>query len=449
MCHGQALKYGVENVLPVQNTLIHFYACCGHMDVAQKVFGEMLIRDLVTWNTIIDGFAKVGEMELAHKLFDAMPQRNVVSWNVMISGYLNFRSPGNALKLFREMMGMGFESNDTTAVNVIAACGRSNRLREGRSVHAFLVKRLPNMSLIIDTAMVDMYSKCGKVDLAQVIFDRMPNKNLVSWNTMILGHCIHANPVDGLSLFAEMVDKCRQKDDSAVNFGKNVKIDEGNLIFPDEVTFIGVLCACARKGMLIEGRNYFSQMINVFHVKPNFAHYWCMANLLAKVGLMQEAVGILKNIPTDEDMSRESSLWAGILGSCRFQGDVILGEQIAKELIEQDPRNFSYYNLLVNVYSVAGRWEEIARTKDMMKQRGIKRVPCSNLKDLKEIVHNVDVGCKLSKDSKKTLRFYALKNSYSPLRFLDEIDALVKKDERSQESSTWYGLLDNAGDSVN
>ncbi|KAL2249177.1 pentatricopeptide repeat-containing protein At3g51320 [Sesamum indicum] len=403
MCHGQALRFGVDNVLPVQNSLVHFYACCGLMDVAWKVFDGMLTKDSVSWNTIIDGFAKVGEMGLAHKLFDTMPEKNVVSWNVMMTGYLNFRKPGNALKLFREMVVQGFESNDTTAVNVIAACGRSNRLKEGRSVHGFLVKAFNSSSLIIDTALIDMYSKCGRVDLAQVIFNRMPSKNLVSWNAMILGHCINANPLDGLNLYSVMVDRIRCKDESAVKFDKDVKLDEASLILPEEVTFIGILCACARKGMLTEGRDYLSQMIDVFHVKPNFAHYWCMANLMANVGLMQEAVDILRNIPIDEDASPESSLWAGLFGSCRFQRDVSLAEQIAKGLIEQDPQNFSHHNLLVNIYAAAGRWEEVARTKELMKGRGIKRVPCCGLKDLKEIVQNAKVGDTQEKDLQMAL----------------------------------------------
>ncbi|KAK4403800.1 Pentatricopeptide repeat-containing protein [Sesamum angolense] len=397
-----ALRFGVDNVLPVQNSLIHFYACCGLMDVAWKVFEGMLTKDSVSWNTIIDGFSKIGEMGLAHKLFDTMPTKNVVSWNVMMTGYLNFRKPGNALKLFREMVVQGFESNDTTAVNVIAACGRSSRLKEGRSVHGFLVKAFISLSLIIDTALIDMYSKCGRVDLAQAIFNRMPSKNLVSWNAMILGHCVNANPLDGLNLYSEMVDEIRCKDESAVKFDKNVKLDEVSFILPDEVTFIGILCACARKLMLTEGRDYLSQ-IDVFHVKPNFAHYWCMANLMANVGLMQEAVDILRNIPIDEDVSPESSLWAGLFGSCRFQGDVSLAEQIAKGLIAQDPQNFSHHNLLVNIYAAAGRWEEVARTKELMKGRGIKRVPCCSLKDLQEIVRIAKVGDTREKDLQMAL----------------------------------------------
>ncbi|KAL3652077.1 hypothetical protein CASFOL_001758 [Castilleja foliolosa] len=382
MCHGHATKFGVDCVLPVQNSLVHFYACCGLMDVALRVFDKMPIRDLVTWNTIVDGFAKAGDMGLAHQVFDSMPVRNVVSWNVMITGYLDFRNPGNALKLFRKMMISRFVSSDTTVVNVIVACGRSNRLKEGKSVHGHVLKTFLSSSLIIDTAMVDMYSKCGRVDIALVIFDKMPTKNLVSWNTMVLGHCIHGDPIVGIDLYSEMV-------------GKTKTIVNGNCAEPDEITFIGVLCACARLGMLTEGKHYFSQMIDLFEVKPNFAHYWCMANLMARVGLMHEAIHVLTNIPIDDDgddVSPEYSLWAGLFGSCRFLGDVTLGEWIAKEMIERDPQRFSHYNLLVNIYALAGRWDEVARVKGVMRERGIMKMPSCNMKDLNEIVCSVKEG---------------------------------------------------------
>ncbi|KZV24313.1 pentatricopeptide repeat-containing protein [Dorcoceras hygrometricum] len=387
MCQGQTVKFGVDGVLPVQNSFIHLYACCKITDVAMKTFVEMPIKDLVSWNTIIHAFMKEGKMDVAHRLFDSMPERNVISWNVMISGYLNFQNPGIAMMLFRKMMKLGFKSNDTTIVNVLTACGRSNRLTEGRSVHGFVVKSFSTSRLNVDSAVIHMYCKCRRVDHAKIIFNRMSSKNLVSWNMMILGHCIHGDPIDGLNLYSEMVDKSRMLNRSTLNSDKNVNLDEKDCIIPDEITFIGVLCACARKGMLNEGRNYFSQMIDVFHLKPNFAHYWCMANLMASVGQVQDAVDLLNNIPIDTHGYPESSLWAGLFASCRFQGAVNLGERVANDLIEQDPQNFSYYALLVNIYAVSGRWEEVNSTKDMMKRRGIRRMPGCNLKDLTEVVH--------------------------------------------------------------
>uniref|UniRef100_A0A5B7B1I3 Pentatricopeptide repeat-containing protein n=1 Tax=Davidia involucrata TaxID=16924 RepID=A0A5B7B1I3_DAVIN len=319
----------------------------------------------------------------------------------MIAGYLNGGNPGCGLKLFREMLKTGLRGSNTTIVSVLTACGRSARLKEGRSVHGSFMRTHTKSSLIINTALIDMYSKCRRVDAAQLVFDRVSSKNLVCWNAMILGHCIHGNSEDGLNLYAEMVGRTRSKDGEN-NFDKNRDL-KGQGIIPDEITLIGVLCACARGGLLTEGRNYFRQMIDVFRMKPNFAHYWCMANLFASVGLMQEAEEILINVSIDEDVSPESSLWAGLLGSCRFQGNVILGERIAKTLIELEPHNYLCYALLLNVYAVAGQWEHVVRMKEMMKERGVRRMPGCSLVDLKELVHNFKMGDKWGRGTQEVM----------------------------------------------
>ncbi|KAJ9146933.1 hypothetical protein P3X46_029146 [Hevea brasiliensis] len=373
-CHGQALINGVDRILPVQNSLIHFYSCCGLVEFARKVFDEMTQRDSVSWNSIINLYAGIGELGVAHDIFDVMIERNVISWNTMINGYLKGNNPGCALMLFRKMMNSGLRGNDRTIVGVLSACGKSARLKEGRSVHGFLIRTSLKLTIILDTSLIDMYSKCQKVELARRIFDSMLHKNLICWNAMILGHCIHGNPEDGLNLFAEMIS------------------GDGEAI-PDEVTYIGLLCACARAGLLTEGRNFFSQMMHKYSLKPNFAHYWCMANLYAGVGLVQEAENILRNIAEgDENVLSESLVWANLLSLCRFQANATFGERIAKCLINMEPWNFSHYRLLLNVYAVAGKWNDVAGVKEMVKGRRMRRMPGCNLVDLKEIVHNYRVG---------------------------------------------------------
>lgn len=375
--HGQAIKNGVDNALQVQNSLIHMYGCCGLIDAAKKMFDQMPHKDLVSWNSIITGYVRCEDLGIAHMLFDEMAQKNVVTWNVLISGYLKGKNPGCGLKLFREMMNKGYGGSHTTMASVITACGRSLRLKEGKSVHGSVIRTFMDTNIILDTALIDMYSKCQRVELAEVVFDRILDRNLVCWNAIVLGHCIHGNPQNGLHLFVKMVNEERG-------------------FSPDKITFIGVLCACAREGMLSEGKKYFTQMVNVYDLKPNFAHFWCMANLYNSVGLIQEAVEILSNISDDEndDLSSESSVWAHLLGLCRFKGDVNLGEQVAKSVLEVDPENFFCYGFLMNIYAIAGKWEEVNKVEEMMKEKGVKRLPGCNLVDLNDIVHNLKVGDK-------------------------------------------------------
>ncbi|XXG48098.1 hypothetical protein AAC387_Pa02g2628 [Persea americana] len=381
-CHGQAVKNGVDGVLHVRNAMLHMYASCGLLGSARQMFDAMTDRDLVSWNSMVDGYVKMGDLVSARRLFDEMVERNVVSWNVMIAGYLRGRNPGAGLKLFRVMGRSGVRGTITTMVSVVTACGQSARLKEGRSVHGFWVRCFLEASLIFETALIDMYCKCGRTETARRVFDAMLVRNLVCWNAMILGHCIHGYPDDGLALFEDMVGK-----------GSNDK-ETGNVlqrkekVCPDEVTFIGVLCACVRAKSLSEGKKYFDQMTSMYNLTPTFAHYWCMANLYGSVGLVQEAEEVLKSMPEE----LESLVWSRLLGLCRFRGDVELGERIAKRLIELEPYTHSRYALLWNVYAATGKWEDVAKVKEMMMERGLRATHGSSLVNLNELVHEFKVG---------------------------------------------------------
>ena len=155
-------------------------------------------------------------------------------------------------------------------------------------------------------------------------------------------------------------------------------------LVPDEVTFVGVLCACSRAGMLGEGKKYFDEMVNVYKVVQSFAHYWCMANLYASHGFVEEAEQLLRNMPEE----RESLVWGSMFWLCRIYNDVGPGEQIARRLIELEPSNSSFYVFLWNIYVAAGRWEDAGKVTDMMSERGLMCVPSRSLVDLTEIVHN-------------------------------------------------------------
>ncbi|KAK2425357.1 pentatricopeptide repeat-containing protein, mitochondrial [Trifolium repens] len=394
MCHAQAVKNGVDFVLPVENSLVHMYGSCGDVYLARVMFDGMVSRDLVSWNSMIDGYVKVGDLSAAHRLFDVMPERNLVTWNGMISGFLKGRNPGYGLKLFREMGRLGIRGNARTMVCAVTACGRSGRLKEGKSVHGSIIRLFTKSSLILDTALIDMYCKCRRVEVGSKVFERMSNKNLVSWNAMILGHCIHGNPEDGLSLFDLMVGMERVKGE--VEFDESPSADSGLVrLLPDEITFVGILCACARAELLSEGRSYFKQMIDMFDVKPNFAHFWCMANLLANVGLVDEAEECLKNmVKFDGNISQESLLRASLLGLCRFKRDMYLGEQLAKLLVDMDPKNLDCYQFLLIIYAVAAQWENVSRVQKLMKERKLEIIPGSSLVELKYIVHNFKVSNK-------------------------------------------------------
>ncbi|XP_047045871.1 pentatricopeptide repeat-containing protein At3g51320 [Lolium rigidum] len=335
----------------------------------------MPARDIASHNTMMTAYAaSAATIDAARHLFDGMLLRNVVSWNVMISGYLKAKRPEQALEVVRRMAGAGVRGTATTMVGAATACARLGRLRAGREVHCAYLRRFEEDNLLFWTSLVDMYGKCRRVGSARKVFDRLETRNLVSWNAMIVGHCVYGEPGDGIQLFHEMVGRGNGSD--------------GQLVLrPDEVTFIGVLCACTRLGLLDAGKVYFEQMRSTYGLRPTFAHYWCMANLYGSVGLLEEAEGLLQSVPEE----LKARALGGLLGLCRFRGEWELGERIALRLIELEPSNCAHYALLCSVYASAGRWEDAHRVKAIIKESDERFSPGHRLVDLNAIANQFKV----------------------------------------------------------
>ncbi|KAM0880830.1 hypothetical protein ACQ4PT_033305 [Festuca glaucescens] len=380
--HAQLLRRGLLFAPPphAANALLHFYAAAGRLPSARHLFDEMPFRDIASHNTMMTAYAAAGigcggGIDAARQLFDGMVLRNVVSWNVMINGYVKAKRPEQALEVVRWMAGVGVRGTATTMVGAATACARLGRLGSGREVHCAYLRRFEEDNLLFWTSLVDMYGKCRRVGAARKVFDRLEIRNLVSWNAMIIGHCVYGEPGDGIQLFHEMIGR-----------GKNGS--DGQLVLrPDEVTFIGVLCACTRLGLLDAGKLYFEQMRSTYSLRPTFAHYWCMANLYGSVGLLEEAEGLLQSVPEELKPRALGSL----LGLCRFRGEWELGERIALRLIELEPSNCAHYALLCSVYASAGRWEDAHRVKAIIKESDERFSPGHRLVDLNEIANQFKV----------------------------------------------------------
>jgi pentatricopeptide repeat protein len=157
---------------------------------------------------------------------------------------------------------------------------------------------------------------------------------------------------------------------------------------PDHITFVGVLSACTHAGLLDEGLQYFDIMKRDYSISPRVEHYACIVDLLGRAGNLQEAYDFIKEIPFEPG----PVVWGGLLGACRIHSNVELGECVAKLLFEIEPNNASNYILLSNIYAEAGRWQDVAKVRMTMKEKGLKRRPgCSWIK-VKNRVHAFHAG---------------------------------------------------------
>lgn len=192
-------------------------------------------------------------------------------------------------------------------------------------------------------ALLDMYAKCGAVDEAFGVFKCLPERDLVSWTSMITAYGSHGLAHEALELFAEMLRS-------------NVK--------PDGVTFLAILSACGHAGLVDEGCYYFNQMINVYGIIPRVEHYSCLIDLLGRAGRLHEAYEILQGNPEIRD---DVGLLSTLFSACRLHKNIDLGVEIARMLIDKDPDDSSTYILLSNMYASAHKWDEVQMVRSKIK----------------------------------------------------------------------------------
>lgn len=390
------------------NVLIRGYAWNGPYDVALKLYYQMLdhglepdnftfpfvlkacsslsalevgrdIHDHVRrtrWESdvfvsagLIDMYAKCGCVDDAREVFDRILHRDVVLWNSMIAAYSHNGHPSDALSLCRDMVAKGFQPTVATLVTVISASADVAALPRGREIHGFSWRRGFESQDKVKTALVDLYAKSGWVRVARVLFEQLMEKRVVSWNAMICGYGMHGHANEALSLF----DKMREEEAQ---------------VLPDHITFVGVLSACNHGGLMEEGRQFFNLMVKNYSIEPTVQHYTCMIDLVGHSGKLDEAFQLIQ----DMSMKPDSGVWGALLNACKTHRNVEMGELALQKLIELEPNDAGNYVLLSNIYAQAGKWEEAAKVRKLMTDRGLKKsIACSWI-EVKGMIHAFLVG---------------------------------------------------------
>ncbi|XP_037456524.1 pentatricopeptide repeat-containing protein At2g45350, chloroplastic-like [Triticum dicoccoides] len=339
------------------NSMITGFARHGLLPLARKMFDEMPVRNLVSWNTMIRGYAVNGEMDGARKLFDVMPEKDVISWTCMISGYAQAGRYTETLELFREMQSeSSARPNEVTMVSVLSACAHLTALEEGRWAHTYIDKHkmVLDNDFNLGAALVDMYAKCGKTDMAVKIFHSLDQKNVSAWNALITGLAVNGDVQDCIDVFEQM-KRSGEK--------------------PNDVTFVGVLTACAHSGLVDEGRRCFQSMSSSnCGVQPEAKHYGCMVDMLGRAGLLEEAEELIRSMP----MAPDVMILGALLGACRMHKRFDVAERVQSEIIGLNTRQAGCHVLISDVYAAAGKWGEALDARRVLQKCTIRKLPGSS-----------------------------------------------------------------------
>lgn len=233
--------------------------------------------------------------------------------------------------------------------SVLSACAKLGAFEFGKRVHKHGEGLgYDKVNVNFKNALVDMYAKCGAIEMAMEVFNGIQRRDLISWNTVINGLAAHGHGNEALDLFREM-RACGVR--------------------PDKITFVGVLCACRHMGLVEDGLAYYSSMFTDFSITPQIEHCGCMVDLLSRAGLLTQAVEFINKMPVKAD----AVIWATLLGASKVYKKLEVGELAHEELVKLEPRNPANFVMLSNIYGDLGRFDDAARLKVAMRDTGFKK----------------------------------------------------------------------------
>lgn len=387
--HGLIMKCSFELDAFVSSALIVMYSKCGRVEDARKVFDGMAVKDLVSMNAVVSGYAQQGAPNEALDLVESMNlvgmKPNVVTWNALIYGFSHKGDRGmvsvifnlmiaagiepdvvswtsvisglvqnfcieEAFGTFKQMLGHGFCPTSATISTLLPACATAARVKLGKEIHGYAFVIGVEEDLYVRSALVDMYAKCGFISEARTLFRKMPEKNTVTWNSIIFGYANHGYCEEAIELFNQMELEGEAK--------------------LDHLTFTAALTACSHAGDIELGQRLFKIMQEKYSIEPRLEHYACMVDLLGRAGKVEDAYCMIKTMPVEPDLF----VWGALLAACRNHGHVELAEVAAKHLLELEPESAGNRLLLSSLYADSGRWGKVEKIKKMLKKGKLRKL---------------------------------------------------------------------------
>ncbi|WOL09011.1 pentatricopeptide repeat-containing protein [Canna indica] len=377
-CLAEALdlyrKMEMRNVVPNEITLVNVLTACARardLETGKRVHKYIeenrFAFDLVLWAALLDVYCKCGCVSLARQLFDEMPEKNLFCWNIMIKGHVEDSDYKEALRLFREMQFRGIKADKVTMASLIQACSQLGALELGKWFHVYIAREKVEVDVVLGTALVDMYARCGCIESAFKVFEEMRCRDVMTWTALIGGLAMCGHAERALQTFHRM---------------------QTSGVKPDAVTFVGVLTACSHAGLVNEGCLHFNSMASVYNIQPSVEHYGCMVDLLGRAGEIQRAEELIRTMP----MAPDRFVLGGLLGACRIHGNLEVAERTAQKLMELDEKHGGTYVLLSNIYGSLQKWEEVDRIRALMSARNVKKPPGCSLIEMDGEVHEFVMG---------------------------------------------------------
>ncbi|XP_002993382.2 pentatricopeptide repeat-containing protein At4g21065 isoform X1 [Selaginella moellendorffii] len=324
-------------------------------------------RTPVCSNALVGMYGRFGRIASAKWVFDGIRYKDLASYNNMIAVFAKYDDGSKAISLYIEMEGRNLEPNLWTFTSVLDACSKLGALTEGKEIHKKVKGGDQPTDVAYNTALVNMYAKCGSTHEARAVFNDCGLKNVFTWTSLMSAYSQPGQSQYRLEAYQRM--NC-----------------EG--VIPDDVTFTAIFNACSHSGLPDEGLLYFRAMREDHWIVPLQPHYTCMIDLLGRVGRLREAEELVRTMPYSPDVVT----WTILLSACKVYGDLKIGARAYKRITELNPPDSGPYLLMGNMYAKAGKWADVAEVKKMIKQRGLAKPPGKSMIEAQRRIHEFVCG---------------------------------------------------------
>ncbi|VFQ78428.1 unnamed protein product [Cuscuta campestris] len=405
-------------------------------------------QDLFVGNSLVDMYSKCNDMGSALQAFGEIPLKNTVSWNSLLYGLVQSGNHGDALLLFDSMGKSGAEADEVTLVNLLQVCKHLGDPYPCKLIHSRIFRLGYEWNELVMNSVLDAYARHGLITLVWRQFSSMGRRDAVTWSTMIAAFTNQGMPDEAFDVFQEMCSKSVKPNaitllnlleacsitadlrrsmwahaiairrcvasEVAVGtaildmyskcgaieasrkvfecihckniiswsamiaaFGMNGLSNDALACFnemklhglkPNQVTLLSVLSACSHGGLIENGISLFKKSVHDLEGELEAEHYSCLIDLLARAGKVESAREIIERLPQDGKKPGKSA-WYAILSACRIHENNEIGFGVLPQLLELEPTNTSACSLASSMYAFSHLWTDATRMRWMMNDR--------------------------------------------------------------------------------
>ncbi|KAI5063592.1 hypothetical protein GOP47_0022139 [Adiantum capillus-veneris] len=326
----------------VHTDLVKYRGRCQYVHTEIAKYGYE--KDDLLQNALVALYIRCGLLEEAWKVFDGFPAKDVISWNVLIEGFTELGLAEEALSFLEQMHAEGVLPDAVTYLCSIRACGILGAFDTGRSLHAEISEReiesatLSSSSkrviyvksgieseMILATALIHMYGRCGSMGDAVLVFNANFRKDLVIWNALLTAFALQGDSYQVFLLFQKMM----------VNGQK-----------PNAVTFLAMLTVCSHAGLVEKSCDYIECMSKKYCITPTMKHFTCLVDVLGRSGRLEEAAVVLAEMRMQPDLV----LWSSMLGACGKWSNREIGNHAFEGAVSLDESHSVAFTSLSNIY---------------------------------------------------------------------------------------------------